>query len=255
MGQIMNNIYENRIPKEDYSRSELVKYSYILSDDIYKYLLSVLNMEISPLETDSTGMKEYGNFKILKAINTLTEIKLYRDIIAFNLYSRANRYIDTNDRHFKLIDSPFKDGVNAIFKNEQKEEFVIYSFNYGFDNHCTINLFDGSIQSVSERAKDIKIEVDKILKDIDKGFKVYGASRFANTSKYFLLKNDLEMYENITLDELKNEYENDKIVSEVKKKTLDNVLDDLDLDITHDFVQEENKLVYQKRLIKIVVNK
>lgn len=247
----MKHIYENRIPTEDNLRKSLIDCRYILNDKAYEYLNTLLDMKINPLADNLEGNNTYVDLSIIKIKKALEELQLYRDIVALNMYNRSKTYAG-ND-HF-VMDNAFKTGVNICYNVSEHKTNLLYTFNYDFDNNCTINVYSQNVKSVLERATLIKNEADDILKTINKSSRLYG-NRYLKSKEYSILKARLDYIENLTITQLRDEHNRDFITSNEGKCVLDNLLDDLNMDINDDFANVNGNQVYQKQLVKIIVNR
>ena len=105
-------------------KEQLNKTKCIFSYEVYEYLESVLNLEVSALRQDNISSKK---------IEALSELKLYRDILYYNICNRALTYIDSNsikydiENYDKSFFISYGDIINnvSIFNVNQDENDIV----------------------------------------------------------------------------------------------------------------------------------
>lgn len=230
----MRRISENRIADYNYLDNLLNNYKGILTHEIIDYLYSLLKLEVSVFNADIDINKEL----------VLSDLKLFRDIAAYNIYFKAKRYIP-DYKLYKVEDTPFYNGLN-IYSIKNKNEKV-FGFSYDITNCCNVTLYDEKVKSVYQRSLDIKKELQATNE------KLKGIRR--SSINYEILKEKIEWLENVSYEELQCDYQKELEVAKPKSIILNNALLDYNLNKDIDFKDEDGCLVRKNSFSKIMIKK
>lgn len=234
---------ENKILIYDELLRQKNIYDGIFNRETLEYLDALLNLEISVLKKDDTD--------IIKDI-TLVDLKLYRDIVAYNIYENSKRIISLDESYYKVDDAS---NLFICTKNDRNLQSVLYNFNYNNNqSKYTIKLYGDNVTSVEERLEALKSSIEMKNEEINVGAEESSSySDYIKSHEYFRLACQLKELKNKTCDDLTREYESDLVVAKERKKVLDYFLESNELEIEKHFVTENNELVASCPHTKIII--
>ena len=239
---VMGNRLKSILNSKDELNEELKSYKCILSRDIYNYLESMANLEISGLRQENISGEQ---------ADTLAELKLYRELLYYNICGRALTYKEKNTpKYFE------DDYINSFSVNYGDLVNNVALINVGQSDSLKVNVslanyfeptFEDILISYNDKLESLK-KSSKIFRDSFKGSK--GSSNSEN------LYNRLKKYSLEDLEKIwKREIEFARRQNDFYKK----FMDDTNLEYTSDFelindgsliLNEDSSKVYIKKQVK-----
>lgn len=152
---IMKDIVDKRILNKEELIEKLKCYKLILSPQMYEYLMCLIQLEFSVV-------REYINDAERKM---LAELKVYENILLYNIYQKAFNMIDENS----LWIDGFNDSINPYFFRLISPEIRLdlFNFDYSLRNIYQSN-YDISIYQVLEGSQDSREkEILRIMNQLE----------------------------------------------------------------------------------------
>lgn len=217
---------------------QLEKLKYIFSYEIYEYLESILNLEVSALRQSDISSRK---------LDSLSELKLYKDIFYYNVCCRALNYID-----LKSIKYDVESFEKSFFINYGNilNDISLFGVKQDDDNKVNISLahYDEPTLTDVSNAYIEKIErLKKIILDKNTRFKSKNKSNFEYL--YSRIKN-------YKLEDLKRIREREIEFVQKQNDFYDHFIKDSDLEYLADLsIMNDSSLLVDSKACKVLVKR
>ena len=223
--------------KEDLEE-ELQSYKYIFSRDVYEYLESLINLEISALRQENISGEQ---------VNTLAKLKIYRELLYYNICGRALTYKEKNTtKYFE------EDYINSFSINYGDLVNNVALINVSQNDNLKVNV---SLANYYEPTlTDVSMAYTNKLEQLEEAITSFN-TKFNNGSK----SNSEYLYDRIkgyTVDDLKEIWKREIEFAQKQNLFYKKFMDDTNLEYTSDFKSFSNgSLVLDEEASKIYIKK
>lgn len=187
---------------------ELKNNKSIISNELYEYLNSLIELEFSALKNCITN--EERKF--------LFDFGLYKQIVVYNIYERALNILSRFDCVLKKESELDLDNLNAYVDDKKVFEFKYNRLPISeMDKICLIELHN-MVKSDIQREKELSRIINK-LETLYKENNPFGSSKTYALQAYnwaFTHKNMIEQYENMLI-----EIDSKKVISDLDKRNME----------------------------------
>ncbi len=205
--------------------SKIDKYKTLFNKETIEYLYSLLNLEVSSIDT--TYIDE-------DKLCILSELKMFKKLVQYNLYYKFLNLIDCSSEKYKFISNDIDLLSVYILKSILSEIHVK-------DDIMNLTLYKGeNIITPEEQMKIIEKQIESYLLQLSKMKEEFSQVHDNIKFEYmtytpniiYSMENKIENLKLVTIDQLLEKYEYDKFISEQRNNLLNLFMKDNGLDVS-----------------------